>query len=99
MFVMVRVVAKNFIKPELIPQIEPIFRELIEATHKNDKGCIEYRLYKDPKEEGAFVFIEEWESQEALNSHAASEHYKRLIPNVRQAASRKGEILVLEEFK
>jgi quinol monooxygenase YgiN len=96
---MVRVIAKNFIKPELIAQVEPIFRELIEATHKNDKGCVEYRLYTDPKETGTFIFIEEWETQQALESHAASEHYKRLIPNVRAAASKKTEISILEEFK
>jgi quinol monooxygenase YgiN len=96
---MVRVVAKNFIKPELIAEVEPIFRELLEATHKNDKGCIEYRLYTDPKEQGTFVFIEEWENQAALDSHASSEHYKRLIPKVRAAAAKKNEILFLEEFK
>ena len=96
---MVRVIAKNFIKPEPISQVEPIFRELIEATHKNDKGCVEYRLYTDPKETGAFIFIEEWETQAALDSHAASEHYKRLIPHVRAAAAKKNEITILEEFK
>ena len=95
---MVKVVAKNFIKPESIKTAEPLFRELVAATQK-EEGCIEYRLFFDPKETGVYAFIEEWASQAALDRHMASEHFKRILPQINALASKPGNALVLDEFK
>jgi len=94
---MVRVVAPNYIKPEHIPEAEPLFREIIAATRK-EKGCIEYRLHVKKTEPGLYVFIEEWESQEDLNNHMASEHFKRIIPQISKFKSKDGHAFIMEEF-
>jgi quinol monooxygenase YgiN len=78
---MVRVVAPNHIKPENVKDVLSLFSELIAATRK-EAGCLEYRLHTKSEEPGLFVFIEEWESAEALQKHMASEHFKRLIPQI-----------------
>ncbi|GHV92688.1 antibiotic biosynthesis monooxygenase [Spirochaetia bacterium] len=95
---MVKVVAKNFIKPEGIKAVEPLFRELVAATQK-EEGCIEYRLFFDPKEKGVYAFIEEWASQAALDKHMASEHFTRIFPQISALTSRPGDVLLLDEFK
>jgi hypothetical protein len=49
---MVRIIAKNFIKPDSIEKAKPLFRELVAASRK-DAGCLEYRLHYDDKELGS----------------------------------------------
>jgi quinol monooxygenase YgiN len=96
---MVRVVAKNYIKPENLEAARPLFKKLIAATRK-ETGCIEYRLFTKPDEPGLFVFIEEWKTQTALDKHMASEHFTTLIPQIDKLKSKKGDALVLgAEFK
>ncbi|MDR3120271.1 MAG: antibiotic biosynthesis monooxygenase [Clostridiales bacterium] len=96
---MVRVVAPNYLKKDSVEKAAPLFREMIAATRKED-GCIEYRLFTDPKNPAVFVFIEEWTSQEALDRHCASEHFKRIIPQIGALCEKPGDATVLhEEFK
>jgi quinol monooxygenase YgiN len=95
---MVRVVAKNFIKPENIEAARPLFKKLIAATRK-ETGCIEYRLFTNSDQPGLFVFIEEWKTQAALDKHMKSEHFTTIIPELNKLKSKKGDGLVLQEFK
>ena len=95
---MVRIVASNYIKSEHINSVEPLFREILTATQK-EKGCIEYRLFVKKDEPGLYVFIEEWESREDLGNHMASEHFKRIIPQINEFKSKDSELLILDEFK
>jgi quinol monooxygenase YgiN len=39
-----------------------------------EAGCIDYRLHGDTEDPDAFVFVEEWESQDALDAHFAAPH-------------------------
>ena len=96
---MVRVVAPNYLKPENAKAAEPLFRELIAAT-RQEKGCIEYRLFTNAKEPGLYVFIEEWENQAVLDKHMASEHFTRLIPQIGKLKAKDGVVQIFDsEFK
>jgi quinol monooxygenase YgiN len=44
------------------------------AASRRDDGCISYRLYEDTELANDFVFIEEWESDDALQRHLATPH-------------------------
>ena len=44
------------------------------AASRQDQGCISYRFYEDTEKENEFVFVEEWESQEALQAHFQTAH-------------------------
>jgi quinol monooxygenase YgiN len=46
----------------------------VAAASRAEAGCISYRLYEDIDVEHDFVFVEEWESMEALQQHFATEH-------------------------
>jgi quinol monooxygenase YgiN len=91
---MVRIIAKNFIKPDSIEKAKPLFRELVAASRK-DAGCLEYRLHYDDKEPGLFVFVEEWADQGAVDKHNNAEHFKRIVPQIGALCSKPGEALVL----
>lgn len=76
---MLKVIAEDFIKPDCIEIVMPLYRELISATRK-EPFCIAYDLYIDEKDPGHFIFIEEWTDRAALDLHCASEHFRRLVP-------------------
>jgi len=95
---MVRVIAKNFLKAENIEVAAPLFREMIAETVKED-GCIEYRLFVDNSDPTIHIFTEEWTTQEALDKHAASAHYARIIPQIRALCAKPGELSLSKEFK
>lgn len=61
---MLKVIAEDFIKPEYIETVLPLYRELISAT-KKEPHCIAYDLYIDEKDPGHFIFIEEWPNHAA----------------------------------
>jgi quinol monooxygenase YgiN len=51
--------------------IEP----LVTAT-RAEAGCVEYDYWVDPRDRGRVRVFEEWESDDAIAAHSASEHMK-----------------------
>jgi quinol monooxygenase YgiN len=57
--------------------------QAVAAASRKETGCISYRLYEDTELANEFVFVEEWESSEALQRHFATAHiaeFMRAIP-------------------
>lgn len=80
---MITVVAKCTLIDGKKEEYKQIVKELIEETRK-EYGCISYDLYEDINDENIVTFIEEWESKEILDKHINSEHFKRIVPNLRK---------------
>ena len=76
---MLTVIAQDFIKPEHIQTVLPLYQELVARTCE-EPLCISYRLHINQKDPGHFIFIEEWTDRAALDLHCASEHFRRLVP-------------------
>lgn len=55
---MLKVIAEDFMKPEAIVTVLPLYRELVEKT-RQEELCIAYDLFIDQKDPGHFIFIEE----------------------------------------
>ena len=51
----------------------------IAAASRGEPGCMGYQVCQDSEDENAFVFIEEWVSQEALEQHFATPHVAELM--------------------
>ena len=49
---------------------------LHQATHQDDKGCLQYDVHQDIEQENTYVFIETWESEALLAAHMEKEHFK-----------------------
>ncbi|MGZ4184113.1 MAG: putative quinol monooxygenase [Solirubrobacteraceae bacterium] len=53
--------------------------QTVAAASRLEPGCISYRLYEDTESENEFVFVEEWESDDALRRHFASAHVAEFL--------------------
>lgn len=78
---MIKIVVKKKIKEGKIDEAIKLYGELVSASQK-EEGCIHYNLYQDNDDENVLLIIEEWESQEALEKHNATEHFTRLVPMI-----------------
>lgn len=94
---MLKVIAEDFIKTECVDTVLPLYRELIAAT-KQEPLCIAYDLYRDEKDPGHFIFIEEWPDHTALDAHCASEHFTRLVPLIDQYARKAAQYILMNSL-
>ena len=78
---MLKVIAEDFMHPDAVEILMPMYEELVAATRKAPL-CISYDLFVDRRDPGHFVFIETWPDQAALDIHCASEHFQRLVPAI-----------------
>jgi quinol monooxygenase YgiN len=56
--------------PEHMARAREISRQHV-ARSRTEPGCISHAVYEDPERPHLLVFVEEWESQEALTRHFA----------------------------
>lgn len=53
--------------------------QAVAAASRLEPGCISYRVYQDTENEDDFVFVEEWESDVALQQHFATSHVAEFL--------------------
>ena len=76
-----RVVARIKAKPEKVGEVRELLLSLVEPTRK-EFGCVSYELLQNIEDPTDFTFVEEWESDEAFESHAASDHLRAIGPKL-----------------
>jgi quinol monooxygenase YgiN len=57
--------------------------QAVAAASRLEPGCISYRVYQDTENENDFVFVEEWESDAALQQHFATSHVAEFLQAIR----------------
>lgn len=77
-----RVVARIKAKSGKVGEVRELLCGLIEPTRR-ESGCVSYELLQNREDPTDFTFVEEWESDAAFESHAASDHIKALGPKLR----------------
>lgn len=92
---MLKVIAQDFIKPEAVAIVLPLYRELVEKTLQ-EPLCQAYALFIDQKDPGHFVFIEEWPDRAALDVHCATEHFTRLVPLINRHQRQEGTFILMD---
>ncbi|MFV0417564.1 MAG: putative quinol monooxygenase [Dysgonomonas sp.] len=70
-----KIIAVIKVKPECIEDIKPIFQAVVTGSQE-EEGCISYNLHQDIADSTKFVMVEEWKSQDAIDFHNNTEHYK-----------------------
>ncbi len=53
--------------------------QAVAAASRQEAGCISYRLYEDIERANEFVFVEEWEDNDALQRHFATSHVREFM--------------------
>jgi quinol monooxygenase YgiN len=92
---MLKVIAQDFIRPECLAQVEPLYRELVEKT-RQEPLCLAYELCVDQKDPGHFIFVEAWPDRAALDAHCQTEHFRRLVPQIDQYQRQAGTFLLMD---
>ena len=94
---MLKVIAQDFIRPDAVEIVLPLYRELDEKTRQEER-CVAYDLFIDRKDPGHFVFIEEWPDQTALDAHCRSEHFTRLVPLINTHQRQEATFILMDAF-
>ena len=95
---MLKVIAEDFMQPEAVEIVLPLYRELVEATRR-EPLCIAYDLYVDENDTGHFIFVEEWPDRAALDAHCASEHFQRLVPLINRYERKKATFIFMNSVE
>ncbi|HET8685232.1 MAG TPA: putative quinol monooxygenase [Methanosarcina sp.] len=87
----IRVVAKNYVKPEKVQEFMGLCKKLVEASLK-DEGCIDYGLYQELENSRILTFLEEWKDESSLDKHLNSNHFKEIFPLLSEYLEKETEI-------
>lgn len=79
---MLYIVSKNLVKPGQNRAFREVARELIELTRKED-GNLSYDLCDDVDHPNVLTFVECWRDREAIDRHMRSEHFCRIVPQLK----------------
>lgn len=63
-------------KSESVDAVRKELGRLVEPTRK-EPGCLQYLFHQDKADPATFVFFELWESEEHLQRHTESAHFRR----------------------
>lgn len=91
----VRLIARAVAKPGKAAELKANFRQMLEPTRK-EEGNRFYELFES-HEGGRFFFNELWASEEALERHKNSAHFKELIAGAEPLLAEPMELNVLTE--
>jgi quinol monooxygenase YgiN len=69
----IRIVAKVVANPNSVDQVRAILGDLVKPT-RNESGCISYELLQNRTDPTDFTFVEEWESDAAIDAHLTTKH-------------------------
>ena len=92
----VRVIARALARTGKEEQLRNTLVGMLTPT-RAERGCRFYRLYESSNS-GLFCFYEEWESQDALDRHTETPHYKQLAQNIRDLLDGAFEVNVLDSL-
>jgi quinol monooxygenase YgiN len=68
-----------------LPGKEQELRELLEslvAPTRAETGCVAYAMHQGTQDPAAFVFVEYWTGQDALDAHLAAPHLQAALPRI-----------------
>jgi quinol monooxygenase YgiN len=74
----VHVIARWSAKPGKEEELKAVLTALIPASRR-EIGCYQYDLLHNPADPRDFCFVERWDSDNALEQHAASAHVEAAI--------------------
>ena len=95
---MIYVVATLTVKPETRAELIAGATKCIAETRK-EAGCIAYDMHESVTDPAKFVFVEQWDSTEALVPHGASDHMRAWRKIVKECMSAPAKIEVITPAK
>ena len=78
---MIIIVARAEVLPGQTDAYIRLAKEL-ETLSRREDGCIAYTLHRSTDDPSVFVVIEQWIDRQAIEAHNASEHFRRIVPQL-----------------
>ena len=72
------VIARIKARPNKVGELLSALTSLLEPTRK-EPGCLSYVLLQNNEDPTDFTFVEEWQSNAALESHFTTKHFKEAL--------------------
>ncbi len=94
---MLKVIAQSYIREDALAEAKVLFAELVKLSQA-EPLCISYDLFVDQEDPCHFIFVETWSDRAALAVHDETEHFKRLVPQIRALASKPGSLMLMDAF-
>src|ERR1700722_6543082 len=91
-----RVIARSLARKGKEDQLKALLQGMLVPT-RSESGCKLYELYESDSK-GRFYFYEIWESQAALDQHAASPHFKHLEKAIGELVREPFEVNILQKI-
>src|SRR5271156_1242265 len=92
----VHVIARSVARKGNENQLRSLLQGMLVPT-RAESGCHLYELYESGSK-GRFYFYEIWESQAALDQHAASPHFKHLQQSIEELVQAPFEVNILQKI-
>ena len=78
----IAIVAKMPVPQENQEAFLKLAEELV-AKSRQEEGNLYYALNVSKKDENCLAFVESWKDKEAVKAHNATEHFQRILPQLR----------------
>ena len=95
---MIKIIAKMFVKPECVADFQTQAKELV-LKSAAEEGIISYTLNRSTADPCVLAFIELWKDQAAIDSHNASEHFRRILPLLGAMCAKAPEVDLFDEIE
>jgi quinol monooxygenase YgiN len=76
-----KIVATIVAKPQFQDELLKVFHAVVDETRKED-GNVSYELHQDINNPLKYIILEVWKSQDAINLHNESAHFKAFVAAV-----------------
>jgi quinol monooxygenase YgiN len=70
-----RVIVRMKARPDKVNELLSLLSSLVEPTRK-EVGCLSYELLQQNEDPTDLTLVEEWQSENALELHIATKHFK-----------------------
>ena len=90
------VIATLKVQPGKGEELEAVFRELAAQVRADEPGNRLYQLCKPRKEADAYVVMEMYDNQAAIEAHGKSEHFRAAGPKIGACLAGRPDIQYLD---
>jgi quinol monooxygenase YgiN len=93
----IRVVAILQARPGKEGEISRAIQAVVPAS-RAEAGCRFYACHTDQEVAGRFVFVERWDSLDALQKHAQAEHFNTFVATITPLLAGELQVMKLREM-
>lgn len=88
---MITIISDNIIAEQKQQLFISIVEKITQQSRK-EKGCISYTVHQNTQNPLHYCIIEQWEDENAIAYHNNTEHFKTLVPQMRECRTEQRQV-------